>query len=442
MTLLAGLAIIAFAVYALLRRVEVRLVLFLSAMALGVLAGHPEAIVSKFLATFSNEQFVIPLCTAMGFAQVLKFTGCDRHLVQMLVRPIQYVRFLLIPGAVVVAFLVNIPVVSQTSTAVVVGTVLVPLLLASRISPLTIGSALLLGASLGGELLNYGAPELRTVTTTLDVGPNVCVARIGPLLAIQLALTVAVFWPLSYYAEKRYASTHPEEQADLAIPDFRVNYLKALIPLVPLVLLFVANPPLEWLKIPADWLRDSGKDQYVGSRLIGLAMMVGVAASALVSPSSIGGTAQAFFEGAGYGFTHIISLIVTASCFGEGVRLIGLADVLQNVIGDRRDTLMLLAGGFPMAFAWVCGSGMATTQSVFKFFVTPAQAAGVDPVHVGAVISIAAAAGRTISPVAAVNLMVASMTRTSPFEIAWRLALPVLIGMIGVLAAAMFIAAS
>jgi DcuC family C4-dicarboxylate transporter len=84
-----------------------------------------------------------------------------------LIRPLRRVRVFLIPGAVLVGFLVNIPVISQTSTAVAVGTLLVPLMLASRTSPLTTGAALLLGASLGGELLNPGAPELRTVSNAL-----------------------------------------------------------------------------------------------------------------------------------------------------------------------------------------------------------------------------------------------------------------------------------
>ena len=42
---------------------------------------------------------------------------------------------------------------------------LVPLLLAARVSPVTTGAALLLGSSIGGELLNPGAPELRTVSS-------------------------------------------------------------------------------------------------------------------------------------------------------------------------------------------------------------------------------------------------------------------------------------
>ena len=257
MTLALGLLIIAATVIALLRRVDVRLVLFISALALGSVAGHPEAIVRTFLETFSNEQFVIPLCTAMGFAHVLRHTGCDQHLVHLLVQPLQKVRFFLIPGAVVVGFLVNIPVVSQTSTAVIVGTVLVPVLLASRISPVTIGSGLLLGASIGGELLNYGAPELRTVTTALNVESAACVARIAPLLLVQLVLTTAVFWLVSCNAEKRFQSLHADADGTTIVPEFHVNLLKAVIPLVPLLLLFIASPPIQLADVPADWLRQT-----------------------------------------------------------------------------------------------------------------------------------------------------------------------------------------
>src|SRR5262245_6093488 len=163
MTLLLGLLVIAAAVYAIVRQVDVRLVLLLAALALGVVAGQPQQIVQKCLGTFVDEQFVVPICTAMGFAYVLRFTTCDQHLVHLLVRPLQRVRWLLIPGAVLVCFFVNVPIVSQTSTAVTVGAVMIPLLLAARISPVTVGAALLLGASIGGELLNPGAPELRTV---------------------------------------------------------------------------------------------------------------------------------------------------------------------------------------------------------------------------------------------------------------------------------------
>ncbi len=75
-------------------------------------------------------------------------------------------------------------------------------------------------------------------------------------------------------------------------------------------------------------------------------------------------------------------------------------------------------------------SGMATTQSLFNFFVDPAQSAGVDAVHVGAVVSIASAAGRTMSPVAAVTLMAAALTDTNALVLARRVAVPLLLGLL------------
>ena len=185
MILLAGLVVIAAAVVGVLRKIDVRLVLILAALALGVLGGvrlalgveepagwpermwafsaGPSLIVRTFFSTFSSEQFVVPIGCAVGFAYVLRHTGCEQHLVQLLVRPLRRARWLLIPGVVLVGFAVNVPVVSQVGTAVSIGAVLVPLLRAARVSAVTSGAALLLGCSLGGDLLNPGAPELQTV---------------------------------------------------------------------------------------------------------------------------------------------------------------------------------------------------------------------------------------------------------------------------------------
>src|SRR5437588_586363 len=75
------------------------------------------------------------------------------------------------------------------------------LVLAAGVTPVTAGGALLLGSSIGGELLNPGAPELRTVSTALGVEATECVARVFPLLMLHLAVATAVFWLLSLRAE-------------------------------------------------------------------------------------------------------------------------------------------------------------------------------------------------------------------------------------------------
>src|SRR4051794_11079759 len=192
MTAVAGCLVIALAVVAIARRVEVRLVLILSGLALSLIAGDPWLVVRAFLAGLTDEKFLLPLGTCMGFAYVLRHTGCDQHLVHLLLRPLQRVRFLLVPGVVVVAAIVNGPIISQSSTAGPVGSVMVPVLRAARLSATTIAAALALGASIGGELLNPGAPELRTITAATGAASADCVARVWPLLLVHLGVTVPV----------------------------------------------------------------------------------------------------------------------------------------------------------------------------------------------------------------------------------------------------------
>ncbi len=63
------------------------------------------------------------------------------------------------------SFFVNRAIVShQTSTVSVVGPVLIPLLLASGISLETAGALLLLGGSMGGEIMNPAAVEIMAIS--------------------------------------------------------------------------------------------------------------------------------------------------------------------------------------------------------------------------------------------------------------------------------------
>jgi DcuC family C4-dicarboxylate transporter len=458
MILVLGAFVIVAAVYAILKNSDVRAVLLLAGLALGVLAGDLGVVVRKFFSTFAAAEYVIPIGGAMGFAHVLRHTGCDRHLVQMLVGPLRRARPLLIPGTVLVGFTVNITIISQTSAAVAIGSVMVPLLIAAGVSPVTAGSTLLLGASLGGELLNPGAPEFRTVireTAALGLPAPTgaqCVQAVFPLVLLELAVAAAAFWALSLRAESQRRS-EPSEAPPAPAPDFKVSYAKAVVALVPLALLFVVAPPLELVLVPQGWLVGSKEPDRLlkqaasalgdprlaeaapnpfDSRLIGAAMLVGVAVAAATQGRKALGVIGPFFEGAGYALTHIISIIAVAACFGEGVKLLGLDRLIAGAITALPHLLLPAAGFVPLVFSLISGSGIAATQSLFVLFAEPSSSLGVAPWHVGAVVSLGAAAGRTMSPVSAVALMCASLTATRPSQLVRRVAAPLLLGIVAV----------
>jgi DcuC family C4-dicarboxylate transporter len=466
MTLFLGALVIAGVIHAVRRGLDVRLVLSVAGLLLGVIAGAPAVVIRKFFATLAAEEFLIPICCAMGFAQMLRHTGCDQHLVRLLVNPLRSARAVLIPGAVVVGFIVNVPIISQTSAAAAMGTVLVPLMLASGFSAVTAGSALLLGASIGGELLNPGAPEFRTVvreTGALGIalaGAD-CVRAVLPLGLLHLGVAAACFWIISRRQEAAAPARTPEPSAIANAPP--IDYAKALVPLVPLVLLFVLAPPFQLVKLSHDWLvgprepsqlvRDAGQrlqDPRLAeavaspfdSRLIGAAMVIGVVVAAVVDRRSAAEAAAQFFGGAGFAFTHIISIIVAAACFGEGVKLLGVDRMIGALTTAVPQLLVPIASVFPLSLAALSGSGMAATQSLFGLFAGPALALDIAPEHVGAVVSLSAAAGRTMSPVAAVTLMCASLTGARPAELSRRVALPLVAGVVAVTLAASLMTAA
>jgi DcuC family C4-dicarboxylate transporter len=458
--LVVAVVVVAAAVRLVVKGWDVRLVLLSAALIIGAAAGDVARVVREFLATISNEKFVVPICTAMGFAYVLRHTGCDRHLVLLLVKPIRRVRWLLVPGVIAVGFLVNVPVISQTSTAVCIGPVVVPLMRAAGYSMATVGACLLLGVSVGGELLNPGAPELATVRDRTGVSQQrQATEYLPPLVFTQLAVSMLVFWAMSRWWERNAkavteVSSAPAVADAPGSPEPRINVLKALVPLVPLALLFTSGPPLYVFEVPQKWVvphppanataavagypaavaAEARKHPAYSSRLIGLAMLVGVLVAAAVSPSKSRDCVKQFFEGAGYGFTNIISLIVIANCFGKAIESAGLAALLGRLIAEAPRLMEPLAAFVPLSFAAVSGSGMASTQSLYGFFHGPAEKLGLDPTAVGSLVSLGSAAGRTMSPVAAVTLMCATLTSTNPFTLAKRVAVPLLTGMIVVVA--------
>ena len=228
----------------------------------------------EFLATFSNEKFVVPICTAMGFAYVLRHTGCERHLVLLLVKPLRRVRFLLVPGVIAVGFLVNIPVISQTSTAVCIGPVVVPLMRAAGYSMATIG-ACLLARRLGGRRVAqprragvahglYGQPGHPNASPTAQAQ-----TYLPPLVFTQLAVSMLVYWVLSIWWERKekIIATRPKRSPSHQDPTLSVqgrgggsgspiaiSILKALVPMVPIALLFASGPPLQLFKVPQQWV--------------------------------------------------------------------------------------------------------------------------------------------------------------------------------------------
>ena len=428
MLLLASFAIIALASYAIVRRVDVRLVLGLAAFAFFAMASQPAKFFAVFAAEMANERTVVPICSAMGFAYVMKLTGCDKHLVHLLVKPLELARPLLIPGGVIVGYVVNMAIVSQSSTAATVGPVLIPLAVAAGVPLPVAGAVLLLGASMGGELYNPGAVEIVTLGQLTNTAPTEIVGRVMPANVLACGIALIVFWALS----ARERATEPVTSEVIAdaeeVEKFELNILRALVPLVPLALLFCVNALTMTgrLELPKE---------ITTSVMILASMLIGTLLAAALTPSRAGDTPKEFFLGAGFAYTHVISLIVTATAFTEGIKANGLIELLTNALVGLPLLMVTASVTVPFSLAVVGGSGIAPAVAVMKVLVEPAVAMGLDPIRLGAYTAVAAQLGRTMSPAAAVVMMSSAVSGVPPFELLKRVTIPLLAGLTALLIA-------
>ena len=432
MQLAATLVVVALAMWLLVREVEVRLVLFGAGLALASLALKPLVVFDVFLAEMGNGKTIGPICSAMGYAFVLRATGCDRAMVRLLLAPVRRTPWLLIPGGCLVGFVTNVAVTSQTAVAAAVGPILLPLMLAAGYSPVTAAATLLLGCSGGGSLYNPGDADLVAIHEASRAPMSVALeAMFLPLLA-GFVTAVAVFVAMSRRSTSSIAAaalaTAPAPTASVtaASPSSNTQPLaepaawKALLPPLPVALIFLMMPGVFFPPLPAPFEKGLPVSHAMIASTIVLLLLCRRDASAHV---------KSFFEGLGYAYVHIISLVVTASCFIAGLTEVGLTDKLVKLVSGTGWTAKLAAGFFPGLLAVITGSGIGPSVA-FSKAVLPALRDTDLPaaLDLGTLGAIAATFGRTMSPVAAVVIFCATFGGVPPRALIRRTALPLLAG--------------
>jgi DcuC family C4-dicarboxylate transporter len=431
--------ILVVAAYALVRGLDVRLVLFAAALVLASLAKKPWIVLDAFRTTMANVEIVGPICSAMGYAYVLKLIGADRELVRLLIAPVRRVPWLLIPGGCAAAFITNMAVVSQTAVAAAVGIVLIPLMRAAGYHPLIAAATLVLGCSGGGNLLNPGDADLVAIlTTTAQNGGQmdaVWNAMVVPHMLGFVVATVA-FWILSRWppridsclpgnAAETNTTTEPIDCA--SADEGPIDFSKALLPPLPIVMLFATWPRVRLFP----WLLELYPDGLPVTHAVVIATIIAM----LVSRSSPSSETKAFFEGMGYGYVHVISLIIVATSFIDAMKAIGLLGDLVTLIGSSGPLGKLAAGFFPWLLAVICGSGTAPSVAFSKAVLPELSAVDLaGAIDLGVMGSIAATYGRTMSPVSAIVIFTSAMTNVPPLQIVKRTAPALAAGALVVLA--------
>jgi DcuC family C4-dicarboxylate transporter len=406
------------------------LVLLGAGLVMCILSGKPFDAFAAFASNMVVVALVQNICTVMGFAYVMRITKCDAHLVNMLVRPLGKIRMLLIPGAVIVTFIINISLPSAAGCAAAVGSILIPLMIGLGVRPAMAATAVMAGTF--GSMLSPGLTHNAMIAAELLKTPDVMtqVIYVHYQADIVAGLIGAASLTIIAWMRKEYRDYVPD--AAHAMPKLeKVNFLYAIIPAVPVLLLILSSyisgaSAGQWAKpllAAAPWL--SNKVMTVPT-----AMLIGVILGLAVTRTNPTNGVKDFFKGAGDGYASIMGIIIAAGVFVAGIKACGLQDAGISALSQSSGAVKWAAGIGSFLLALVSGSGDAATLAFNKAITPHAADFGMSIAQLGSIATLGGCLGRTMSPLAGAAIVCAGIAGVNPMEIAKRNAIGMLIALV------------
>ena len=403
MFLIIGALIVVGVIYLLLKRHESRMVLIAAGILMCIIAGKPMAALDAFAKSMTNAGLITSVCSCMGFAWCMKYTGCDKHLVVAIGKVLKKMGFLLIPGATLATFVVNIAIPSAAGCSAAVGVIFIPILMAAGVHPAMAAAAVksgTYGSMLNPGLVHNGVIAKLAGTQITDVIGNHMMATVAGVIVAAVVLTVIA---IVLKENKGYVPEGSVVDDD----SFSVNAIYAIMPLVPVIILLLGSTKV----VPA---LKMGVPQ---------AMIIGAILALAATRKSPVELTKSFFNGMGDAYANIIGIIISVGVFVAGLKALGLIKALIAWMLNSTGIVKIAATFGPFLLALISGSGDAATVA-FNEAVTPHAAEfGISTMNMGSIAALGGTLGRTISPIAGATIICAGIAGVDPMEVCKRNAL-------------------
>lgn len=393
-----GLLVLMGTIYFLIKKVEARLVLITAGLIMAIIAGQPMAAFEAFSERMVSDGLVQAILTVMGFAYVMKFTECDKHLVRLVAGGLKKTGVFLVPFAVLATFAINIALPSAAGTAAAVGSIFIPVMMAAGVHPAMAATAVFAGTF--GSRLNPGEAHNPFVADIAGVSAVDVVSTNAPA-SIAAGLIAAISLGVIAYIFKEHKGYVSSE--NVLDDEEKISMIRAIVPTVPVIILILGATVVPALEMG-----------------VAEAMLIGSIIALAVTRKSPTKLVQSFFDGVGKAYADVMGIIISAAVFVGGMNAIGLVDAFITAMTDIPQIVNIAATFGPMLLGIISGSGDAATFA-FNEAVTPfASQFGVSPVNMGSIAALGGALGRTMSPIAGAAIVCAGIARVNPIELAKR----------------------
>ena len=423
--LLLALAGIVAVVALLIMKKDTKTVLIGVGLVLCVLCLKPLDGLGAFTSYMTKAGLIKAICASMGFAFVMKFTECDRALVNLLTRPLGNIGFLLIPIVVALTYFINIAIPSAAGCSAAVGATLIPVMMAAGVKPEMAGAAVFAGTF--GSVLSPGSAHNVFVAdmvkahnpsyTVQDVIGVQFSSAITALIVVLIVMSITAIVCKDYtkgvnYLAQREDGANSADGSNLDAQPQKINVLYALMPLVPLVILVIGGTSLNQVSF-LKWTKMGVAE----AMLLGAILTIAVT---LTDPQKI---TKEFFKGMGSAYAEIIGIIIAAGVFVAGLSACGAIDFVIEWLKNEQGYVKFGGTFVPFFMGVVTGSGDAASMAFNTAVTVHADALGFEQDKLGMAVAISGALGRSASPIAGACIVCAGLAMVSPIQIAKRTAL-------------------
>ena len=370
-----------------------------------------------------------------GYSAYMSHIGANQIAVNILVRPMTKIKSkaLFIPIVFLLGNLMSLVVPSASALAIILMAILYPLLKGIGISSMTAAGVIAMTATimptpLGAD--NVVAAETLGINILTYVGQHAMIS-IPTLLVLAV---VQLIW--QRYCDKKEGAaafveikTDTKEEEKTDVPSFY-----ALFPLLPLILILGVG-------IASIISDDISMDIFILT-IISFFITLIVETIRKKSFRNAQESALELFKGMGQGFSQVVVLVVGGSLFTSGIQSLGVVNSIMTAVENAEAagvlTTMIFSGATAI-FGILSGGGLAMFYATIELIPEIAARAGIYGNMITLPMQMIANLSRTVSPVAAVIMIVSSSVGVSPMKLLKRTAVPTLFGMIMVMILAMVI---
>ncbi|HCT5812445.1 TPA: C4-dicarboxylate transporter DcuC [Enterococcus faecalis] len=380
------------------------------------------------IAQVSSAGIVIMIL--FGYSGCMNAIGANQMAVNFLVKPLMKIKrkSLFVPVVFLIGNLMSLVVPSASSLAIILMSILYPMLASMGISSLTAAGVIAMTATIMPTPL--GADNVIAANTLGYDVLNYVVWNAKISLPSLLIIAVAQYFWQKYCDKKEgeaaYVSLNEEglsKQKEFDVPKFY-----AILPILPLLLIVGVG-------IAGMFVKGITMDIFVLT-FISFFIAVLVETLRLKSFKKVQDTAVEMFKGMGQGFSQVVMLVVGGSLFTSAIQTLGIIDsIMASVEASSSAGIVttLIFSGATTLFGILSGGGLAMFYAVIELIPGIAEKAGIDGILISLPMQMIANLTRTISPVAAVVMIVASTVGVSPIRILKRTSVPTIIGIISVI---------